>query len=116
MRIGFESDEHFSEILELINTYDVDLLSLHARTVKGGYKSEVQYEYITEAAKQLNCPVFANGNITSYLSAEKSYKNLSRGLMIGRSIETLGFWTIPILLGVTSTNLNWNVRNYIKDL
>lgn len=86
MRIGFESDVHFSEILDLINLYKVDLLSLHARTVKGGYKSEVQYEYITEAAKQLNCPVLANGNITSYISAERVLNETQcRGAMIGRS-------------------------------
>ena len=86
MRIGFESDHHFLEILDLVNRYDVDLLSLHARTVKGGYKSEVQYEYITEAAKRVACPVFANGNITSYQTAEKVLKQTQcRGVMIGRS-------------------------------
>ena len=75
MRIGFESDQHFHEILDLINSHEVALLSLHARTVKGGYKSEVQYEYIEEAAKIANCPVLANGNITSYLSSEKVLRN-----------------------------------------
>ena len=86
MRIGFESDVHFSEILNLIEAHQVDLLSLHARTVKGGYKSEVAYEYIEEAARRLPCPVLANGNITSYLKAESVLKNTkSRGVMIGRS-------------------------------
>ena len=86
MRIGFESDQHFHEILDLINSHEVTLLSLHARTVKGGYKSEVQYEYIEEAAKIANCPVLANGNITSYLSSEKVLKETKcRGVMIGRS-------------------------------
>lgn len=86
MRIGFESDTHFLEILDLIEHYQVDLLSLHARTVKGGYKSEVAYEYIEEAARRLSCPVLANGNITSYLKAESVLKDTkSRGVMIGRS-------------------------------
>ena len=121
MRIGFESDEHFSEILELINTYDVDLLSLHARTVKGGYKSEVQYEYITEAAKQLNCPVFANGNITSYLSAEKVLQETQcRGLMIGRSCIR-NPWIFRQIQEFYSGNDVFkpkleDVRNYIEDL
>ena len=86
MRIGFESDQHFHEILELINSHKVEMLSLHARTVKGGYKSEVQYEYIQEAAKIANCPVLANGNITSFKSSEKVLKETQcRGVMIGRS-------------------------------
>ena len=86
MRIGFECDKHFNEILSLINEYEIDLLSLHARTVKGGYKSEVQYEYIKDAARYLKCPVLANGNITSYISAEQILMDTqSQGVMIGRS-------------------------------
>jgi len=86
MRIGFESDAHFSEILDLINSHKADLLSLHARTVKGGYRSEVQYEYITEAAKIVECPLLANGNITSYKTADQVLKETqSQGVMIGRS-------------------------------
>ena len=35
MRIGFEDDRNFSEILSLIVKNKVNLLSLHVRTVKG---------------------------------------------------------------------------------
>ena len=65
MRIGFDGDEHFDTILELVEKHDVDLLSLHARTVKEAYRSEVHYEYIKRAAERLTCPVLANGNVTS---------------------------------------------------
>jgi tRNA-dihydrouridine synthase len=65
MRIGFDCDEHFEEILKLIEKHRVDLLSLHARTVKEAYRSEVHYEYIKRAAERATCPVLANGNITS---------------------------------------------------
>ena len=86
MRIGFECDKHFYEIMDLINKYNVSMLSLHARAVKGGYKSVVQYEYIKEAAKLVNCPVLANGNITSYTSALKVLKySKCKGVMIGRA-------------------------------
>lgn len=86
MRIGFESDAHFLEILDLINQHKADLLSLHARTVKGGYRSEVQYEYIAQAAQIAECPVLANGNITSYKTADQVLKETqSQGVMIGRS-------------------------------
>ncbi len=85
MRIGFEDDRHFETILDLIEKHRVDLLSLHARTVKEAYRSEVHYDYIARAAARLDCPVLANGDITS---VDKGLQVLaatgSSGLMIGR--------------------------------
>ena len=86
MRIGFDGDEHFDAILDLIEKHDVDLLSLHARTVKEAYRSEVHYEYIQRAAERLHCPVLANGNITSVAKGQWTLDETHcAGLMIGRS-------------------------------
>lgn len=86
MRIGFDSDEHFEAILDLIEKHNVDLLSLHARTVKEAYRSEAHYAYIKRAAKRLPCPVLANGNITSVAKGQWVLdETKSAGLMIGRS-------------------------------
>ncbi|PXA02881.1 dihydrouridine synthase [Coraliomargarita sinensis] len=85
MRIGFEDDRNFDAILELIEKHDVDLLSLHARTVKEAYRSEVHYEYIKRAAERVPCPVLANGNITSVAKGQRVLDETgSAGLMIGR--------------------------------
>jgi hypothetical protein len=65
MRIGFDSTENYERILGLINKHGVDLLSVHGRTVKEGYRSDVHYDYIGGAARTVRCPVLANGNITS---------------------------------------------------
>jgi tRNA-dihydrouridine synthase len=86
MRIGFDCDEYFEEILDLIEKHQVDLLSLHARTVKEAYRSEVHYEYIKRAVDRLPCPVLANGNITSVAKGQWVLEQTkSAGLMIGRS-------------------------------
>ncbi|WP_269524977.1 tRNA dihydrouridine synthase [Coraliomargarita parva] len=86
MRIGFESDIHFEKILDLLEKHRVDLLSLHARTVKEAYRSEVHYEYITRAVKRLKIPVLANGNITSLAKGQWTLDETGcAGLMIGRS-------------------------------
>ncbi len=86
MRIGFEDDRHFETILDLIEKHGVDLLSLHARTVKEAYRSEVHYEYIKRAAERLPCPVLANGNITSVKKGQWVLDETGcAGLMIGRS-------------------------------
>ena len=85
MRIGFENDRNFEAILDLIEKHQVDLLSLHARTVKEAYRSEVHYEYITRAADRLSIPVLANGDITSVSKGQWVLeKTKAAGLMIGR--------------------------------
>ena len=86
MRIGFEDDRHFEAILKLIEKHRVDLLSLHARTVKEAYRSAVHYEYIHRAAQALRIPVLANGNVTSVKKGLWVLENTgAAGLMIGRS-------------------------------
>lgn len=85
MRIGFENTAHFETILDLINKHHIDLLSLHGRTVKEMYRSNVHYHYIARAVQRVNCPVLANGNITSAAAAVRVLKETgAAGVMIGR--------------------------------
>ncbi len=85
MRIGFEDTVHFERILDLINKHDVDLLSLHGRTVKEMYRSEVHYDYIARAVERVKCPVLANGNVTSAATAVRVLaQTKAAGVMIGR--------------------------------
>ena len=85
MRIGFDSTANYATVLDLINKHGVDLLSVHGRSVKEGYHSEVHYDFIGQAARTVRCPVLANGNITS---APKAAAVLAQtgaaGVMIGR--------------------------------
>jgi tRNA-dihydrouridine synthase B len=85
MRIGFDSTENYERILGLINKHGVDLLSVHGRTVKEGYRSDVHYDYIGGAARTVRCPVLANGNITSAAKAAAVLQETgAAGVMIGR--------------------------------
>jgi tRNA-dihydrouridine synthase len=85
MRIGFDSTDNYERVLGLINKHGVDLLSVHGRTVKEGYRSDVHYDFIGTAARTVRCPVLANGNVTS---ADKAAEVLNQtgaaGVMIGR--------------------------------
>jgi tRNA-dihydrouridine synthase len=84
-RLGFDSSEVFSELLPVFARHSLDLLTVHARTVKEMYRSEVHYEFIARAVAELPFPVLANGNV---YSAQKAQEVLNmtgaRGLMIGR--------------------------------
>ena len=85
MRVGFDSTEHFPVLLDLIAKHRVDLLSLHGRTVRGGYHAPVQYDLIARAVQTVPCPVLANGNLTSPAKALQIQQETGcRGLMIGR--------------------------------
>jgi tRNA-dihydrouridine synthase B len=85
MRIGFDSTEHFDRILDLVNEHRVDLLTVHGRTVKEMYRSEVHYDHIAHAAARVRCPLLANGNVTSAARAAGVISETrAAGVMIGR--------------------------------
>ncbi|MBI3870485.1 MAG: tRNA-dihydrouridine synthase family protein [Verrucomicrobia bacterium] len=84
-RIGFESPELFDAFLALFNKHSIDLLTVHGRTVREGYRSEVHYDYIARAVDRVRCPVVANGDISSARkAAEVLAATGAKGLMIGR--------------------------------
>ena len=85
MRLGFDSTENFERVLHLINRHSIDLLSVHGRTVKEMYRSEVHYNFIAAAVRTVRCPVLANGNITSGDKASVVLAETgAAGVMLGR--------------------------------
>lgn len=121
MRIGFDSPENYDRILEIINRHEVDLLSVHGRTVKEGYRSDVHYDFIGHAARVVRCPVLANGNVTSAAKAAAVLKETgAAGVMIGRhAIRNPWIFrqTREQLAGqkVTAVTLS-DVREYVERL
>jgi tRNA-dihydrouridine synthase B len=84
-RLGFDSPEVFDELLPIFAKHSLDLLTVHGRTVKEMYWSEVHYDFIARAVTEMPCPVMANGNVHSAHSAAEVLKiTRARGLMIGR--------------------------------
>ncbi len=84
-RIGFDHTDDFEKFLELIRRHRVDLLTVHGRTVKGLYRSAVDYDAIALAVRSVSCPVIANGDITSAAKAHAVMKHTgAAGVMIGR--------------------------------
>ena len=84
-RIGFDSPDVYSELLPIFAKHSLDLLTVHGRTVKEMYRSEVHYDYIARAVAQVPCPVLANGNVYSARKAQEVLEITgARGLMIGR--------------------------------
>ena len=84
-RLGFDSPAEFEALLKLFEKHPIDLLTVHARTVVQMYRPGVRYDLIAQAARELRCPVFANGNVHSATQAQQLLSETGvRGLMIGR--------------------------------
>lgn len=84
-RLGFETPNEFSALLDLFATLPLDGLAIHGRTVRERYQSPVHPEWIAEAVCRLPYPVTANGNIVSVATAEAMQERTgAAGLMIGR--------------------------------
>jgi nifR3 family TIM-barrel protein len=84
-RVGFDSADRFDELLALFAKHSIDLLTVHGRTVTQMYRPGVRYDLIARAARQLACPVLANGNIHSPAQGLAVLAETgARGLMIGR--------------------------------
>ena len=86
MRLGFDDTANFDRILDHIDRHAIDLLSLHGRTVKELYHSDVHYDFIAHAVQRVACPVLANGNVTSaFTAATVLSQTNAAGVMIGRA-------------------------------
>jgi nifR3 family TIM-barrel protein len=86
-RVGFDTADGFDELLGLFAKHSIDLLTVHGRTVTQMYRPGVRYDLIARAARQLACPVLANGNVHGPAQALAVLAETgARGLMIGRGV------------------------------
>jgi tRNA-dihydrouridine synthase len=84
-RVGFDSPDVFDELLPIFAKQSIDLLTVHGRTVREMYRSEVHYDLIARAVAELPLPVLANGNVHSARNADEILlRTGAKGLMIGR--------------------------------
>ena len=84
-RIGFDSPAVFEELLPIFAKHSLDLLTVHGRTVHEMYRAEVHYDFIARAVEAVECPILANGNVSSAAKAEEILRvTNAAGLMIGR--------------------------------
>lgn len=86
-RIGFEDASAFDRLLSIFAQHSLDLVTVHARTVKEMYRSAPRYDFVARAVAALPCPVLANGNVYSAAKASEVLAQTgARGLMIGRGV------------------------------
>ena len=85
MRLGFEHSSDMDTILHLVDRHQIDLVSLHGRTVKDMYRGSVDYQLIGKAVTEANCPILANGNVQSATQTiDVLQQTKAAGVMVGR--------------------------------
>ncbi len=84
-RLGFDDERTLEKLLPLFSKHSIDLVTVHGRTVLQMYRGGIRHDLIRLAVDTMNCPVLANGNISSPADAEGVLRSTgARGLMIGR--------------------------------
>lgn len=106
-RLGFDSAAGFDRLLAILGRHSPDLVTVHGRTVREMYRSEVHYDLIARAVDHLPCPVLANGNV---YSAQQGLAVLNRtgarGLMVGRG-AIRNPWIFRQFRELTGGNVPW---------
>ena len=120
-RIGFDDPGVFAELLPIFKRHQIDLLTVHGRTVREGYRSGVHYDYIARAVDALPCPVLANGNVYSAAkAAEVLADTRAAGLMIGRGAIRNPWLFHQIRQSLTGETpfvpVGHDVLQYLRDL
>ena len=84
-RLGFDDERTLEALLPLFRNHAVDLVTVHGRTVLQMYRGGIRHDLIAMAARELSCPVIANGNVSTPEDAAKVLTSTeAAGLMIGR--------------------------------
>ena len=63
IRLGFDSDDRFEEILDALAAVPLTEVTIHARTRKQGYRPPAHWHLLRKARQQLPFPVIANGEL-----------------------------------------------------
>jgi len=87
-RLGYTSEEmNFVEFGERMQKAGADFITIHARTRSQMYGGKADWKKISELKRNVDIPVFANGDVISIETAEKCLEeSQADGIAIGRGI------------------------------
>ena len=65
IRLGYDSDEQFQDILDALSSVTLTEITIHARTKQQGYRPPAHWHQLRRARDSLPYPVIANGELWS---------------------------------------------------
>ena len=115
MRIGMDSVEHFDEIINILNKYDIYELIIHPRTGLEKYIGKLHLDLLDDLDKKTKFDIIYNGEVNSLEDIEyiKNRFPYLKGIMLGR-----GLISRPYLLSEKMTDLEKlnKIKEYYYDL
>ncbi len=85
MRAGVDDEYVFKDIAKIAQRAGIEMITLHARTVKQGYSVESDWSLISELKKTVDIPIVGNGDVTSPELAKQMLEQTGCDyVMIGR--------------------------------
>ena len=88
MRLGWEQNNEWCEIIDVLNTTQLTHITLHPRIGRQQYKGSVDIEEFTKFYNRCKHPIIYNGDLTSIANVEKITTQFTRlkGVMMGRGL------------------------------
>jgi tRNA-dihydrouridine synthase B len=63
IRVGFDDDKNFNDIIKLLEYGGVEAITIHGRTRAQQYLGRANWDYIKRAVQNTNIPIIGNGDI-----------------------------------------------------
>lgn len=63
IRVGYQDDSMFEDVLRLLEDEGVEAITIHARTRNELYKGVANWDYVKQAVKVSSVPIIGNGDI-----------------------------------------------------
>lgn len=85
IRLGYDTDENFEEILDALAAVAITEVTIHARTRRQGYRPQAHWHRLRDARNRLPFPVIANGELWTLGDIARCAEvSGSRAFMAGR--------------------------------
>ena len=113
MRLGWEDNEEWKSVLEILNSTPLTHIALHPRTGVQQYKGNIDIEGFNLFYEECQHPIIYNGDLTTLEQLhemEERYPRLA-GLMIGR-----GLLARPTLGKEYAEGKEWSHEEHIRSL
>ena len=100
IRLGFNDVSKFSEVVDAVKLAGTNMLTVHARSKKDGYKPPAYWRYIGDIAQSYTMDIIANGEIWTKADAKECMAQSNTNmLMLGR-----GALAMPNLANIVTTD------------
>lgn len=73
IRVGYQDDSMFEDVLKLLEDEGVEAITIHARTRNELYKGVANWDYVKQAVKVTTVPIVGNGDIWTTEDIDRYY-------------------------------------------